>query len=602
MDLPNETLEHLSKYLVHGSQYSFADAHPRLRGICNNHLQYGHIRSRTVNDIMIRFISQRASEVRVLDLSDCWSDSACMRELICKCRKLTELNVVNTPLTVADLLEVLHFLTELKVLSVTITESAGRSRLGFYRSIEKLYVEFTPFNAVMNFVSRLLESCPGVRNLHVNVIGFLPYLPGEDDLNDVDCIVGSERLTKYDTVILAADMQDRWEHCHVYFKMFNGEAHRYRYDVLRSYGYRAYCYERENSDRGIKSDEPTPGSPSHKFLILDLQKHSSRFPHLLELEFPDSYRQGTRGLRVRYEPEDAKTLRMPGMDALSSLVELDFSRCHLQYSSESWQSLVDSSPAVKALALPVCSLLTGVHGNSDAVVNVPIMDTLGKLKLRKLYVLASSEVCPACKGHLTGVFTSCLVAFRQLEELTINEVRVSANFFDLLHHPCTLRTLKIRFAHVSDWGSIGKFLGFCRNLRNLKLEYKGLPLSRPLFWEALDISNLEQLCLFSAGSGMIDLEILRPRLSQLLKKLDVFHLHVENAANIAEIRSMLKHEVQRANVSRKLYPVRVTDVGMPSLSDCYKSKFLIPRFPGRSLCCMKTFIAEPKPIGWDVES
>ena len=50
------------------------------------------------------------------------------------------------------------------------------------------------------------------------------------------------------------------------------------------------------------------------------------------------------------------------LNALLSVVELDLSRCHMLFSAEAWDVLVNTSPAVEALAFPLCSLFR----NGDA--------------------------------------------------------------------------------------------------------------------------------------------------------------------------------------------------------------------------------------------
>lgn len=291
-------------------------------------------------------------------------------------------------------------------------------------------------------------------------------------------------------------------------------------------------------------------------------------------------------------------IRGRDFDALSSIVELDFTQCHALPPAASWRCLADSSPAVEALALPSCALSTTFQPGNRPPIDADITKAIARLKLKKLHITGASRSCTRSSNEVTGRLAAQLSNCKHLEELSLNKLRLSRNFFARVKGPLTMRTIRLSVDFVYNDSELPGFLSQCENLRSLKLEASDLPLTPGRLWYALSKRSLKQLCISSAEEGpAIDPGKFRPYVGQLFRTLDVFHLRARNHPNVEEIEALVEEEARLVNFGRGVSPLRF-NLERRSVED--GGNFHDAKVAGRSLCCMDSFIGVPKPIGWDV--
>lgn len=510
-----------------------------------------------------------------------------MKTLIRKCGNLQELNVLNSALTLAHFRDVLDTLRKLKTVFVAITRSGSETfRLGEYPSIRKMYVEFIPSSKRMDFVVRFLERCTGVEYLHLCIAG------DSDDVTPAgSSSLSAERLSRYQTIILSTELQDCW-HVHDVIAVLFHLDHSIRDCLVRRASMDdTTWYERKDAER-------------REILSLQYRKRHLTPDDLIEL--PDLCSDRPLGLRVAF-PYRGLACEMPEMSRFSSVVELDLTRCHVIYTEKSWWSLVNASPAIEVLAIPLCSVtLPRSSDRYSLPLNVDSLKTLTKLKLRKFYVeaLFSSLECRWClQTMLTKEFMNIMSDFECLEELQLNNINPHPNFLESVERPFSMTTVKF---HLHDnlldralhLGRYRKFLLLCRNLKYFKLSHSMLTLNSAALWDAFCVSNLKQLCVSTSRGGAIDTQVIGPKIQHLLKTLDVFHIHVAPRSDAGEFFSFIDEAARRANLMRGANPIRVVHTKL--LSGTIAGRFRVPCFPGRGLCTVGNFIGTVKPIGWDI--
>lgn len=580
-DLPNELVQHIADFLHEDTLATFARLHPRLTAICQNSASFQRIRIRNIDEWLLRFINPKASRIRVLNLCQCWSDPECMTALIQRCQNLEQLIVVDTPLHLDRLLPVLDHLRALQELSVTVSHFYDEFRTGSsveieevniprpFLSLRKICLEFRPRDDERRSAVKFLKACPNVRHLHAILVGSQsPARPGD---------FTGESLTKYDSVVISSDTRRRDTASSAFRLIFEMPNRR---DLYGGICCSVFRYQRGILEQDLVRDD------LHRELELSVPGNVAAIPESCRNE-------QIIGLRIFGSRGSADPV-VPRLDALSSIVELNFTELCWNYSAEIWQSLVDSSPMVEALAIPACALLQ--PDDPTGMSEVRIMEALSKLNLKRLYVTSHDY----CEGYeISAVFMELLGDFHRLEELILHDIKTSRDFFDRVRGRPPIRTLKMNLiTYYFDTYALVKFLELCDNLRNLKLDFRDMPVGDARLWRALTAANLKQLCLSSAVWGCIDLEKLKHYLVQPLASLDVLHLHIRPWKSVCEVRAVLE-EARIANVARKSNPVQVMVVDrctMVDFDDCPH-----PKFAGRSVCSMRTFIGESRPTGWDCD-
>lgn len=157
-----------------------------------------------------------------------------------------------------------------------------------------------------------------------------------------------ELLSGFRTILISTNMQYRWSFHNVTRQIFRDNGFPLQYFMNQNPWDGICWFEVENTRDEPNGRDPVPGTLSHRYQKLYLGGDQT-------LDLPDLYRAGQLGLRI-LSPRSGVNFNMPRMNALSSLVELDSTECHLVYSPMSWWSLISTTPAVEAVALPVFSL------------------------------------------------------------------------------------------------------------------------------------------------------------------------------------------------------------------------------------------------------
>lgn len=592
LHLPDDIVRLIAEYLDSVSLCSLLDACPGFLTLFRSSRLLERIKAKHLSYPIFRLLVPVVLDIRVLDLSNCWySWPALMIQLISSCKLLSQLNVVNSVLAAENVLDAIKELRELREISFSTVRAKPRGLCSaVFPSIQRVNVECSVNSDEWAFTSSFLKACPNARVLHINIVGH--GLP--ENLSRLH--VNGTILKKYDGVILSAYTQPSPDIAKLalgfIFKVF-------RNDISSAHPGNIYCYERSPAEEG--EDDATSLIQSHRRLYLERENPNGN------LEIPDSYRYGRMtALWMRASRQIRRHVKMPRMEALSSLVELDVLDCHLEYSSGFWPSLIQSSPAIEALALPQCSLLkTGLRAGREIPALIEeTMEALRQMKLKKLYVSACNSCFryPGSSRRFGGGFLKFLADLQHLEEFTLHGAGIDPDFFDLIGDRQTfpMRTVKLKvFLNLDGMRGLESFVRSCTSLRNLKLEALSLPIRSGWFWDAVIAANLNQLCLSSASGVPIDTQMLKEKLSHLSKSLDVFHLHAQGLQNSEEVTTVLVEEMKAANLHRTRDFIACMGVDWPSIAK--NEDFTETTFPGRALCGMQNHIGKPKPVGWDID-
>lgn len=604
MQLPTEIVRQVAEYLDGVSLCSFVDAYPEFPNLLRGSGSLERIRVKNLNDRILMLLSPVTPEVRSLDLSQCFSDPDLMTRLIRKCLRLSRLNVMNSSLSIHLLGDAIEGLTELSEIGLTtlgtlLSNFAGGPKTRkIYLSIQKVSVESSLKGILL--VPLFLRMCPNAKHLHISIVEQSTQynkVPWEWDLSGpiFRRRWGLVSMDRFDGVILSAYMP----HAAPNLRPFLVHVFHPNEVILSSNSTKLFSYERRptETEDGNRST-PQSATPFDSYRTLYIERKTTDG----ELEIPNSYQDKTMtALWVTVSPRIGY-VKMPRMETLSSLVELDVSECHLEYYPGFWPCLVQSSPAIEALALPQCALLKTSLG-SDRKISAIIeetMNALRRLRLKKLYVSA----CNSCFRYhgsdrrLWCGFLKGLADFRYVEEFSLRDAEAESDFFDDFgDRSFAMRTVSLEVA-MDDMSGLGKFIRACTKLRNLKLEAYGLPIRSGWFWDTVIAANLKQLCLSSASGMPIDTQMLRQKLSHLFRSLEVFHLHAKGLSNLCDVEKVVAEEANTANLHREMNPIAHALVNTSSIAEDPVGNLLRP---GRALCGMQNHIAKPVSMGWDID-
>lgn len=257
-----------------------------------------------------------------------------------------------------------------------------------------------------------------------------------------------------------------------------------------------------------------------------------------------------------------------------------------------WSSLFKSSPGLRALAIPSCFLppLNPVRYSEGSSRESPLREQgifsslLTTIKLRTLLIKCYLRTC------LRDF--SVIAKLAHLEELTVSNIDASVSMIRLLANN-NVRTVRLSFIKYFDLSEFEPFIRASVKLKRFRLEANSFRVFSNTLWRALAQSeSLEQVCL-ETRSLYGPTHAIKEYLSQMLRRINIIHMHVDDRMSRIylerEIRFALRDFVVR-------HPHR--EVYVRSESSSFHMREYPPVFlPGRSLCCVPSYIAKVKPVG-----
>lgn len=583
--LPTEILEYAGSFLDLESLVAFGRAHGQFHNIILN--ISSRVKVNKPSGAVLDYLRENGQLVHSLDISDWRLFPMRVKETVMHCPNLTELNVLNSKLSFEDLLETLDVLPNLTSLSYSFEKSSFflenygvRPSQHEYSSLKNIYVEIQPRYTTLSRVIDFLNMLEAVEIAHVNLIGREFFIL-------LDCpTLKAERWNSLHTFVCSRHGLESGSKSTKNFlrKIFahheNSSAIEDWIDEDRS------CYVYEHGYLNGVVDRRAKAMDNEKVRIL------KRFRVVDSLD-PRSY-SGVGGsaqsLRIQ---ASANHLTVPEHAVLRmcltpSIVELDLSGFHGDFSVEFWFTLTESSPGLESLAMPLCSFLLPEEAEARS-----LAQCLGQLKLRKLFLKGSMlppccgsncmrRQCRQCFATVQSQNFPQLTGLNDLEELSLHEVCLDAPAFEKIANS-KAHTIRLNIESDLDFPVLRKFIQECGNLRALKLWAPNIHFDCRELWEAVAAGeSLRQLCLGSKSLEDLKMNKLHRIHPLIPETVGVTHFHGLGIMSQSSVRGRV---LGQNSLWRQIF---IIDHASRCQHD-YQDDFPRPEVTGSKLCNQESF-------------
>lgn len=558
LDLPDEVLDMVFRYLDVDSRFSFMRTHSRLNRVFRD-MRRVRIESRHVCANLLLVVAINRPNIRVLVLTNCHSASTLIMDVIVQCRFLEDLNTVNSGLLTRHLLACLVELRRLKALSFSALDQWSLEACVEENSaLETVYAECNEVS--YSTVAALVNVCENVKKLHIRAIMM--------GVSDSSVKIRSERWQKLQTVTLTVRCSpvDREA---IFDSVFANQLS-YRDTHLMQITDTVsldneFVYERTDTSADSAMQISSSASKAAANFRVSDRVYSINSFHYGDFAV-DPIRKGDQP-RILYirSPSFLKFLASipPCLATLSTLTGLILDVCLPKFPKGGWEEFFRSLPTIESLKVPMCFF--PADSSEDMVSDfasysqfIPGQSTrphqvrspLEELKVKKLVV---TKAC-CYQGWTLNSHNQTLYNLNHLQELTVCDQSFTPRLLSWIANPKMrlLRISNVQRMLYSDYELFGEFLGSCENLRFLSLSSPSLDLSSTRLWEALGSkANLEQLCLETAETERMDLTIFRSMLPKVCHGLEVLHFHAPYFQNFEAFRSLVEAQVARMNFFRE---------------------------------------------------